>query len=218
MKTVAFRSIVGVACLTGWLVLAIPTESSAQTWDVTAEFSTTNNPTGPWSYGWESDSGPDWTAFALYTVLEWVGPSPRWTSGPITPSLWLNLTSEGFDGVPLSWLSIHPGPGWEPSVIRWTAPITGEVRLDGAFLAGDIGLMDVYIQVNGVTIWSALDFSSDQPFSLNLTVTVGDQLDWLVTGGWAFGNTPISIHITEVLIFSDGFESGDTSAWSSTVE
>jgi len=217
MSTAASRSMVGKACLTGWFVLATALTASAQTWDLTAEFSTTSNPTGPWWYGWEMSTGPSWTLFDAYTDFQYVGLNPTWTSGTTTPSLWLNLTSEGFDGAPLNWLSIHPGPNGEPSVIRWISPISGDVRLDGAFLAGDIGLMDVYIQVNGVTIWNALDFNSDQAFSLNQAVAVGDQLDWLVTGGWAYGNTPVSIHITEVVIFSDGFESGNTAPWSETV-
>ena len=70
------------------------------------------------------------------------------------------------------------------------------VSLSGIFGAGDDGaMMDVYIQHNGATIWSAMDLASDQSFSIDLAVSAGDVIDWLVTGGWCCGNTPIDIKI-----------------------
>lgn len=221
MKRASPCLIVEVALLTGWFVLISPSLLRAQVWDVTSDFSTTSNPAGSWSYGWESGSGPDWTDFAVYPDFRYAGADPQWykdgISADYSPAIWQNLTAPGLYGVPLGWLCIHPGPSWQPSVIRWTSPIDDDVLLSGAFLVGDIGQMDTYIQVNGITVWSALDVNTDQPFSLTQPVEVGDKLDWLVTGGYNYGSTPVSITIESLgPIFQDGFEDGTTGAWSAT--
>jgi len=219
MKQESLCSVIVVYFLAGWLALAASIRSGAEVWDVTSDFSTTDNPVGQWAYGWEDGAGPDWTVFAVYPDFHYSGANPQWyqdgISGDYSPSVWLNLTQEGLYGVPLGWLCIHPGPSWQPSVIRWTSPISGDVTITGAFLTGDSGLMDVYIQVNGTTVWSALDFNTDQPFSIVQPVEVGDQIDWLVTGGYNYGSTPVSITIEPPpAIFDDGFEDGTTNAWS----
>ena len=82
------------------------------------DFSTENgNPNGVWSYGWMP---VDFSTFNLYTSRI----SNRWSgelAGDHTPCLWINNSGSTSYSVPNGWLSLHPGPGKEPSVLRWTA-------------------------------------------------------------------------------------------------
>jgi hypothetical protein len=96
-------------------------------------------------------------------------------------------------GVPTGWLSFHPGPGAEPSVLRWTAPVTGDIHVTGQFLAGDRGSMTVAIHHDNLQIWRATDLGS---FDLNINTSAGDTIDFLVYGGYGYGNTPISAVIS----------------------
>ena len=158
----------------GLLVGAAPL-ASARVWDVTADFSDTVNPAGAWSYGWEPSLR---SPFSLYTVLERDLDRVDWlTPNGTEPVLWKNLSNQTLYGIPPGWVCLHPGPSEEPSVARWTSPVAGVVSLEGLFGAGDQATLDAYIQKNGVTIWSALDFTTDQPFSFDVTVGVGDTLD-----------------------------------------
>jgi hypothetical protein len=121
----------------------------------------------------------------------------------LTPYIWINSgkgTPPGvFDnggvasGVPTGWLSLHPGPGEQPSVLRWTAPIVGNIHITGQFLAGDTGIMDVAVRYNNQNLWTATDSGS---FNLNIKVNAGDTIDFVVYGGYGWGNTPISAIIS----------------------
>jgi hypothetical protein len=92
-------------------------------------------------------------------------------------------------------LSLHPGPGKEASVLRWTPPKAGNISVTGQFLSGDRGIMAVAIRHNNQPIWTATDSGS---FDLNTNVTAGDNIDFMVYGGYNYGNTPISATVSYV--------------------
>jgi hypothetical protein len=162
-------------------------------WDPTAEFSITNgNPNGVWTYGWMDLGFSTFTPYTTHGTNNWYG----W-GGDQTPTVWLNDTGTTAYGVPPGDLSIHPGNGTEPSVLRWTAPATydGPVQVNGQFLAGDGGIMQVAVRLNGTVLWNAVDAGA---FNLNVTVHPSDTLDFAVFGGYAYGNTPLQLNLVGI--------------------
>ena len=152
-------------------------------------FSTANgDPNGSWSYGWMPT---DFSKFNIYTThnsFQWYGP----LGSDLTPCIWINTGGMAY-GVPTGWLSLHPGPGTEPSVLRWTAPVAGNIHVTGEFLAGDGGIMTVAVRHNNQQIWTAKDAGK---FDLNIKIAAGDTIDFTVYGGYGYGNTPISAIIS----------------------
>lgn len=171
--------------------------AGATTWNPTADFSVEHgNPNGVWSYGWENTVHQSFTLFTRTWGTD--SSNPQWGgwAGDRTPCIWLN-TDAPVAGVPTGSLSIHPGPGNEPSVLRWTAPagVNGTASVEGEFLAGDGGWMTVGIFVNGSTtpVW---DCGNAGAFDLDIPVHPGDTIDFAVYGGYYSGNTPIALEIT----------------------
>lgn len=163
-------------------------------YDATAEFSITNgNPNGVWSYGWMPVG---FGTFSLFTNAIAHPSGPIWWGwgGDYTPHVWKNLGPVSY-GVPTGWLALHPGPGKEPAVLRWTAPRSGLVFVEGRFLAGDIGTMQVAVRFNCQSWWSATDSGT---FSLQTNVVTGDTIDFTVFGGYHYGNTPVAATISMV--------------------
>jgi hypothetical protein len=162
-------------------------------------YTLTGNPNDSWSYGWMP---ADFSKFNLYTLSNfsmWYGQ----IGTDLTPYIWDNddgldlppgVTSNGTTaaGVPVGWLSLHPGPNKEPSVLRWTAPVAGSVNVTGEFLAGDTGIMTIAVHHNNNEIWKATDAGK---FNLNVNVATGDTIDFMVYGGYGHGNTPINANI-----------------------
>ncbi len=180
------------------LVYSIAWPASTQTWDLNRDFNVETNPSGAWSYGWETSMGQP---LQLYDSGQVDGSNPNWNSiqyhhpADQTPIIWKNMSPKAAFGVQPGQLSIHPGPRSEPSVVRWTAPQTGLYQVAGHFGAGDSGLMNVFILQSNDVIWKAIHFEENRPFNLTLQVTAGEHLDFLVTGGYQYGNTPIDIAI-----------------------
>ncbi|MEE3371263.1 MAG: hypothetical protein VX346_18155 [Planctomycetota bacterium] len=183
-------------CLLGLTNEAIRAET---VWDLTDDFSKTSNPTGAWSYG-TALSG----TFTLYdTTRIDRGTDTIWqyaTTASAAPHLWKNESGATVTGNPNGSVSLHPGPSPEtqPSIARWTAPLTGSVTVNGQFGAGDGGLTDARIKYNDSVLFESLDFSTDQPFSFTQNVTVGDTIDWVVSGAYGGGNTPLTATVTAI--------------------
>ena len=158
------------------------------------DFNSTNgNPNGVWSYGWMPT---DFSSFNLYVnhgnIANGSGPIWYGWNGDLTPALWKNLGGSSY-GVPSGWLSLHPGPGTQPSVLRWTAPAAGLVHVLGQFLPGDGGYMQVAVRRNNQPWWNAGDAGA---FDLQTNVVAGTTIDFAVYGGYGYGNTPISALIS----------------------
>jgi hypothetical protein len=153
------------------------------------------NPNGSWSYGWMP---ADFSIFNFYTSHDYNVfnnyATPQWYAGlgsDRTPCIWINTGDVAY-GVPTGWLSLHPGPGKEPSVLRWTAPVAGNIYITGEFLSGDSGKMIVAIRHNSQEIWAATDSGN---FDLPVNVIGGNTIDFMVYGGYNYGNTPIRVNI-----------------------
>ncbi len=161
-------------------------------YDATADFSITNeNPNGAWSYGWMPT---DFSQFNLDTVCEnrshgpvWVRVSGGW------PGIWKNTTGSTAWGVPPGFISIDPGLGEEPSILRWTSPLRGFAHIQGRFLAGDSGTMLVAVRLGGQAVWQAVDSGE---FDLLESIVPGDTVDFVVYGGYYGGVTPLEAIIS----------------------
>ncbi len=162
--------------------------------DATSAFSIAHgNPNGVWSYGWMPT---DFSGFNLHAFGEnrWHGPAwSRYAGGE--PVVWQNTTPSTQWGVPPGWLSLHPGSGNQPSVIRWTAPASGVAHVVGQFLQAG-GTLPVTVRLNGQPWWTAPDYGS---FDLITNVIAGSTVDFAVYGGYASGNTPLDADITLAL-------------------
>jgi hypothetical protein len=165
-----------------------------------ADFSTAQgNPNGAWSYGWMP---ADFSVFnnctnyaeGVFNTRSSTGITSWYESIGVdrTPCIWMNTEDTAY-GAPNGWLSLHPGPNKEPAVLRWKTPAAGTIQVTGEFLPGDRRSMTVAIRHNGREIWTADDAGS---FNLNVITTAGDTVDFMVYGGYNYGNTPLSVTIS----------------------
>ena len=175
-----------------------------QTWDVTSQFSSTVNPNGAWSYGWEapttagaSDSLPVAGSFTLDvsqapTLPQWIANASQF------PDVWLNNTGSTEHSVAPGQVSLHPDNSGDASVVRWTSPVSGEVSISSQFFPGDSGIMDVWVLDNGVQLYNNIDSGT---FNQDENVSIGDVIDFAVDmgpNGYTSGNTPLAVTITVV--------------------
>lgn len=152
------------------------------------DFSTENgNPNASWSYGWMPTDFSKFNIYTSHNSYQWYGE----LGSDRTPCIWINTGGVAY-GVPTDWLSLHPGPGKEPSVLRWTAPVSGNIYITGQFLSGDGGIMTIAVRHNNQEIWTTKDSGS---FALLANVATGDTIDFAVYGEYGSGNTPISVTI-----------------------
>src|ERR1043166_1164844 len=178
------------ACL---LLLSTLPGFPADSWDISTDYSSTSNPSGPWSYGRKSAVTSN--ELDLFTV--------RWsTSG------WY-LGNAGNGGP-----SVYSGPNlWAKAnangypCARWICPKTGSYNVVGQFTGNDSRGVDnlVYVVVNGTTIFSSRvqAYLQAVPFSSqNLTLHEGDVVDftlvWGGTGDSENGWTDVDAVISEV--------------------
>src|SRR5215217_5023069 len=82
-------------------------------------------------------------------------------------------------------LNLHPGPAGQRSVVRWTAPFSGTVDIDGRFEGIDKQgtTTDVAVVHNSTaTLFSrnVNGYSATAPFALTRQVAAGDTIDFSV--------------------------------------
>lgn len=178
------------------LMLALVTHTAhAIVYDATSEFSINNNPAGVWSYGWMPN---DYSSFNLYPdarVEPGLGQSTVWYNKSIgtEPNIWRNDSDTTYYKVPPGQLALHPGSNNQASVLRFTAPSDGIATIDWEFFAGDIGKMSIGARNGSEFLWNGMDAGG---FSLtDYEFQTSDALDFLVYGGYGYGNTGLSVEI-----------------------
>jgi len=172
--------------------------SQAVTYDATAEFlagfDAAQNPNGVWSYGW-MPSG-DFSEFNVYTdsitgeFKQWYTPG---MSDTCTPAVGYNLSPGSRYGVAPGQLTLHPGPRDQASTLRFTAPAAAEYSIMGEFFPGDGGIMSVGVRQGSSWLWQGSDAGA---FNLAKSLSVGDTVDFVVFGGYFYGNTPLNLKIS----------------------
>jgi hypothetical protein len=213
MKKLALVNIfAGVIFLLGG-TFAVPAAYGA-TWDVTADFSITNNPNGAWSYGY----GPvGLGSFTLFTDTGTFGYEFWDISGNPAGEIPLagkNTSSTTAFGVAPGEFFLHPYAGDQAlAVARWTAPSAGTFPISGSFGTGNTGDMSYYIYQNSILLYSSIDDPDNYTFSFSPSLLAGDTISFAVgpnTAGGTFisGSTPLSATIVplppSVLLLSSG--------------
>ena len=170
-------------------------------YDPAASFATSPpaNPSGVWSYGYETKLG---SGFTLYRYVDSTGISGitawEYAQGPfgqntVLPAVAKNTTastiSSGNIQVPTNVLLLHPGPSDQYSIVRFTAPAAGSYSISGSFSGLDsVGptTTDVHILQNGSTSLFSNNvsaFGAGPAFSVTPTLNAGDTIDFAVGYG-----------------------------------
>lgn len=137
-----------------------------RTWNAAADFSLTNNPNGPWSYGWSDTLGG---TFHLFTVPGWFREGDN--NWPYV---------QFFGGYLQGHVDEDESP--EPTTIRWTSPINGLVRVSGRFFdyynisSADA---DVHVLHNDITLFSGTGRPLST-FDVDIWILAGDTLDFAI--------------------------------------
>jgi hypothetical protein len=144
---------------------------------------------------------------------------PAWTLQCQTSDTWSNDGAGSTDEVTsYSCVPGHDETGPEYTY-SFTTPRTDAVTLDLVELLADLDLF-VLTAPGGVCSGAnciAYSVNPDVlPESITFTATAGESY-FFVVDGYQDAESPYRISVTCALIFQDGFESGDWSAWSSQV-
>jgi hypothetical protein len=183
------------------LVLILSAQGSAAiVADFNTDFSIAGNPNGAWTYGYAGGG-----TFNTYTTTVTNGNGFGWfgyLAGDGTPAIWKNTSGTTLNGVADGQVSLHPGPGNQASIARWTATTAETITLNGQFFTGDSGAMLVGIFQNatynaGGQPTSTALWSNYSPFNLSVAVLPGDTIDFDVYGAYFSGNTPLSATISD---------------------
>jgi hypothetical protein len=172
--------------------------AAAQKYDASADFSTTNDPSpfngGVWSYGYEDILG---TGFVLDPsnspqTLSFNSAIQGWAAGTGGYSYVAQNTS----AVAVSYVDVtlqpgqivmHPDATGQYSVVRFTAPTTGDYTLDTAFSGLDTTptTTDVHVLLDGSSLFDgAVDsYEIPQAYSSSLSLSAGDTVDFAVGDG-----------------------------------
>jgi hypothetical protein len=167
--------------------------------DSAQEFSIAKNPNGLWSYGSTTTLGGPFTLYPQALInLQGVQGKDFWNVGntdctdsqtPIAGRSPEQQTQPpAFIIFPVDTMDMHPGCHGEDSVVRFTAPLSGNYRLRGSFEGIDecCPTTDVHIRLNSAT--SLLDgdingFGQVVLFDLQRQVNSGDTIDFIVGFG-----------------------------------
>ena len=164
-----------------------------EVYDLVADFSIYENPSGAWAYG-SMDPGPmpvpaTFRPFQIHRqqsngLVCWH--DPPWTD----PTVLKNMSGGRIRPPGLAWqfnqVSLHPGPRGEYAAVCWTASEAGGYRIDGEFSGLDTNgptATDAHLFLNSVSLTSR-GVSPSRPLLLSKQVQVvpGDRLYFVV--GW----------------------------------
>jgi hypothetical protein len=166
-----------------------------------ADFSTTSNPNGVWSFGSEPTGTPGAASISLFTTyFVYNGAVGMWNNGgllnnglPLTGLVSENLTNSTYTDNMTVWepgqLVFHAGGYYAPpntfAVVRFTAPTAGTYTIQSVFSNQSVGgyagqAVAVYedgIALFGGTLGSYGSTATMSP--LMLTLNAGDYVDFL---------------------------------------
>lgn len=178
-------------------ILALHTAGSVQAAviaDFAADFSSSSNPTGLWTYGSVTTLGSAPTVATLVTnygpgseVNAWSPFSTSWPTiglntsvSPVSFGAGNSITLASGQGI------LHPGPTGAFANVRYTASATFTGMLDVAFsgVSSAGTTTDAHILLNGVSLLSGNvnGFGATQAYHATVSLAPGDVLDFAV--GW----------------------------------
>lgn len=187
-----------------------------RSFDAAKDFSITNNPSGPWSYGSSPSRSADFTLFseAVRNIPEhkqlecWRGAASL-AHSRAEGTIRYNI----YTVHPPDYLSLHPGSSGQRSVLRFTVPGRGSYKVQGSFKAIDHTTTDPHVLVNGkdVVKLKPIDGSHNQSeFSFTQQFDKGDTIDFAVGdggNGYGFDSTGLKVTVTPTVMAAGGIGS-----------
>lgn len=188
------RVLAVIACLFVGVPLAHADTVQISTADVAADFSSTSNPNGVWSYGWSLTLGSPLMLSTSPRTRDGVDTWPGDLAADGNPAEYHNGTPNvilvgGGARFEPGQFGLHPGPGGEYAVVRYTAPAAGTALITSEFSGQDTTgtSSDVHVLFNGVSLRNAFvdgnGTSSVVAFDQTLTLDMGDTIDFAVGFG-----------------------------------
>ena len=186
----------------GLAVALLASGLKAQTNDLSAGFSPTSNPNGPWAYGWSESVGGAFTALTVPWVSTADGgeqvPSWQLTSFQI-PAVYKNTSGNtitvggGAASIPPETVWFYPGEDFEPQnfgVIRFTVP-TGQsgtylvqAQVNPIYPSFPQGDTDFHVAQNGTEVFGRfLAPSESTSFTADLVLAEGDRVEFVIGRG-----------------------------------
>lgn len=192
--------------------ILLPQQSQGQSVDsagysAARDFSAAQNPSGGWSYGYQTSSGSLFTpypnnnnVFGLESGLHtWYVPNPYNYPMVIHNGTGTTKTYYGITHPP-DLLNLYPGVNGEKSVVRWTAPSAGTATIEGRFEGIHTTSTEVTITHNSFPLFAGTinGFGSRTPFTLTRTVAAGDTIEFAVgaSGDFNTDSTGLSATVT----------------------
>jgi len=206
MKNKYFFSIVYGLCA----YLLFCTTCFSQTYKVSDDFSSTNNPNSVWSYGWSTKEGKEFNIYektsTFNEILLWIADIPNSSCVSYNPTNQLLYGNNGTNSIEAKSVGFHPGNNGERAIIRWTSPNSRKYLIKTIVKGRDHVYptsTDVNILHNSKIIWSTNINSFNEPisFSKELFVNKGSYIDFSCGYGsnntWIGDTTGIDIIITD---------------------
>lgn len=185
--------------------------SAASSWNVATDWVIGSNPSGQWSFGWSQSRGSafnpitrevDYTSLSVDT---WDGPYYGF------PHVDHNYGGSEFRTyccfIPAGEVLVHPGPGGQNGVIRWTAPAAGTYSVSATWTARDYHAgttTDDAVLENGshqLYAGEVTGLTGRSSFSGEVTLAAGDTLDFTVgvgtDGSYSSDSTGVAIEIDQ---------------------
>ena len=198
-----FRVLSVICCLCAAAPLARADTFAIPTADLAGDFSSIDNPNGVWRYGWSMTLGSSLILSSSSRTRDGVDQWPGDLAADGNPAEYHNGTSNvilvgGGARFEPGQFGLHPGPGGEYAVVRYTAPSAGTVSISAAFSGQDTTgtSSDVHVLLNGISLLDAFvegnGARSLVPFDRTLTLKNGDTLDFAVgfgSNGTFFGDS-----------------------------
>jgi len=157
----------------------------ATEFDLANDFSTSNNPSATWTYGWFANTLPGGSSIQL---LELDGNGWAETNGV---SIWKNESGSAIGNIAPGQVVLNTVYD-EPAVVRWTAPAEiglATIQIDGALAAG---VADIEIRRGAGIVLSVTNAST---FNLELMVEPGETIDFVAFEEFSLSTKPIDLTI-----------------------
>lgn len=176
------------------------------TYNVANDFSITSNPNGTWQYGYKLTGSSAFqlfntgvnNAFSVTGLQHWYASSLASEPHAIYNST--NSTVHFRTTVTLGAKSfqLHPAPNGQQAVARWIAPATDIYQVDAAFRGNDSTSTLVYVQKNGVNVFSGAvsGFGAGPMFSSSIALSANDTIDFVVDANGLHQNDSTGLAVT----------------------
>lgn len=194
-------------------IFALASTAHANVYNAAADFETgwiaKTNPNGVWSYGYSSGftnpvtlydqtappppvlNGPQAQYWLSSSVNIGDSPSAEYNNGPAYDDGNVNFPANGF--------VLVSGIGGQYSDLMFTAPVAGAYSVDTVFRGDQYGIGTVVaVDINGSVVFSSSVTAEGQtvPFDTDVSLTVGETVEFSVGPGGGLQNTGLSAIIT----------------------